>query len=43
MPHAQVPFGIDGTKVGFWHDQIAQHDLGNFLQSQGIGSCLPHD
>lgn len=43
MPHAQVPFGIDGTKVGFWHDQIAQHDLGNFLQSQGIGNCLPHD
>src|SRR5579859_2584023 len=43
MPHAQVPFGVDGTKIGFWHDQIAQHDLGNFLQSQGIGSCLPHD
>ena len=43
MPHAQVPFGVDGTKIGFWHDQIAQHDLGNFLKSQGIGSCLPHD
>jgi hypothetical protein len=43
MPHAQVPFGVDGTKIGFWHDQVAQHDLGNFLSSQGIGSCLPHD
>jgi hypothetical protein len=43
MPHAQVPFGVDGTKIGFWHDQIAQHDLGNFLQSQGISNCLPHD
>ncbi|HXH65695.1 MAG TPA: hypothetical protein VNI81_00745 [Candidatus Limnocylindrales bacterium] len=43
MPHAQVPYGLDGKKIGFWHDQIAQHDLGNFLQSQGISSCLPHD
>ena len=43
MPHAQVPFGLDGKKIGFWHDQVAQHDLGNFLNSQGIGSCLPHD
>ncbi|HET7107512.1 MAG TPA: hypothetical protein VFI38_11935 [Candidatus Acidoferrum sp.] len=43
MPHAQVPFGVDGSKIGFWHDQVAQHDLGNFFKSQGIGSCLPHD
>jgi len=43
MPHAQVPFGVEGTKIGFWHDIVAQHDLGNFLQSQGINSCLPHD
>ena len=43
MPHAQVPFGVDGRKIGFWKDNVAQHDLGNFLKSQGINSCLPHD
>lgn len=43
MPHAQVPFGVDGKKIGFRNDAIAQHDLGNFLNGQGIGTCLPHD
>ena len=43
MPHAQVPFGVDGTKIGFWHDAVAQHDLGNFLHIQNISSCLQHD
>lgn len=43
MPHAQVPFGVDGTNIGFWHDLVAQHDLGNFLHEQGIDTCLPHD
>jgi len=43
MPHAQVPFGVEGTKIGFWHDLVAQHDLGNFLHEQGINTCLPHD
>jgi len=43
MPHAQVPFGVDGTKIGFWHDAVAQQDLGNFLHGQNISSCLPHD
>lgn len=43
MPHAQVPFGVDGTKIGFWRDAVAQHDLGNFLHRQNISSCLPHD
>jgi len=43
MPHAQVPFGVDGRKIGFWKDNIAQHDLGNFFKSQGVASCLPHD
>jgi len=43
MPHAQVPFGVDETKVGFWNDAVAQHDLGNFLHGQNINTCLPHD
>jgi hypothetical protein len=44
MPHAQVPFGVNGKKIGFWNDLVAQHDLGNFLRSQGISNtCLPHD
>jgi hypothetical protein len=43
MPHAQVPFGVDGRKIGFWKDNVAQHDLGNFFHSQGVSSCLPHD
>jgi len=43
MPHAQVPFGVDGRKIGFWNDNVAQLDLGNFLNGQGIKSCLPHD
>ncbi len=43
MPHAQVLFGVDGTKIGFWHHAVAQHDLGNFLHSQNISNCLPHD
>lgn len=41
MPHSQVPFGIDGKKVGFWNDRVAQGDLGSFLKSAGTTSCLP--
>ena len=41
LPHVQVPFGVDGHKLGFWHDNVAQHDLGNFFHAQGINSCLP--
>jgi hypothetical protein len=51
MPHAQVPYGIayefdingPGASVGFWHDAVAQRDLGQFFQNQGIKSCLPSD
>lgn len=41
MPHAQVPFGHD--RFGFWHDPVAQRDLGNFFKNQGVNSCLPSD
>src|SRR5262245_34151516 len=43
MPHAQVPYGVDRTRIGFWNDRVAQQDLGNFLKSQGVASCLPSD
>jgi len=43
MPHAQVPFGLSNSKIGFWNDLAAQRDLGNFFKSQGIASCLPGD
>ncbi len=44
MPHAQVPYGLSGTKIGFWNDRVAQQDLGNFLKAAGeTGICLPTD
>jgi hypothetical protein len=43
MPHAQVPFGVNGTKVGFWNDRVAQQDLGNFFKDQLGENCLPSD
>lgn len=42
MPHSQVSYGVAG-KIGFWNDRVAQQDMGNFLKSLGINSCLPSD
>lgn len=42
MPHSQVSHGVAG-KIGFWNDRVAQQDMGNFLKSLGINSCLPSD
>lgn len=43
MPHSEVAYGVSNTKVGFWNDRVAQQDLGTFLKSQGVNSCLPSD
>lgn len=43
MPHAQVPFGLDGKEVGFWRDVVAQKDLRDFFASQGVQDCPPED
>ena len=43
MPHSQVAYGLNGKKIGFWNDRVAQQDLGNFLKAAGVASCLPAD
>jgi len=43
MPNAQIPFGLDGKQVGFWKDLVAQKDLRDFFESQGVSNCPPPD
>ena len=43
MPHAQIPYGLDGKQVGFWKDFVAQKDLRDFFEGQGVNNCPPTD
>lgn len=39
----ELSIGNSLYKVGFWWDDAAQSDLGNFLNSQHVGTCLSHN
>jgi hypothetical protein len=43
MPHAQIPYGLDGKEIGFWNDRVAQEDLRSFFKGQGVNDCPPTD